>query len=140
MTDLQTPPSRGRLGTGILIAVLLASLAIFGAGLLFILMGGPDPLVEAGDRFMTALRDGNYAQAYRQTAPNLQRGLGSVEGLRAAVVGYRPTDWRWAEPAIPDSEGFLEGAATFPVDPVGSAELRFRKIDGQWRVTEFELN
>jgi len=140
VTDLHPTPPRRRFGPGKIILVVLAGLAVFGVALFFILKGALGPLVEAGDGFMGALHDGDYVQAYARAAPDLQRRLGSAEGLRAVVVGYRPISWSWSQRSVRNGDGFLEGSATYPANNNGSAELRLRQIDGQWRVTAFELN
>ena len=139
MTDLG-PMGRRRFGPRKVIAAILVGLAIFGVGLFFILRSALGPLVESGDAFMGALRDGDYQLAYAQTAPELQRTLGSTEGLSVTVTDYRPSSWSWSQRSVRNGTGYLSGSVTYRAGNHGTAELRLMKVDGAWRVAAFRLN
>jgi hypothetical protein len=130
---------RRRLGLKIAIAVIFG-LAVLGTALFFILKGALGPLVETGDGFMGALRDGNYMQAYMQATPDLQRALGSPEGLGATVANYRPASWSWSQRSVRNGYGYLSGSVTYRAGNEGTAELRMTQVDGQWHITSFQLN
>src|SRR5689334_14305281 len=112
MTDLH-PTARRRFGPGKVIALVLGGLAILGVTLFFILRSALGPLVESGDAFMGALRDGDYVQAYSQTAPELQRSLGSAEGLSVTVTDYRPASWSWSQRSVRNGTGYLSGSVHY---------------------------
>jgi len=140
MTDLHpSMQPRRRLGLKIAIAVIVG-LAVLGTALFVILKGALGPLVESGDGFMGALRDGNYMQAYSQATPDLQQALGSPEGLGATVAIYRPASWSWSQRSVRNGGGYLTGNVTYRTGNSGTASLRFIQVDGQWRVTAFQLN
>lgn len=140
MTDFHSSPRRRRFGPGKIILVVLAGLSVLGISLFFILKGALGPLVEAGDGFMGALRDGNYQQAYVQAAPELRQALGGAEGLSATATNYRPSSWSWSQRSIRNGTGYLSGSVTYRAGNNGTVELRLTKVNDAWRVTAFRLN
>lgn len=136
-----TDPSSAarRFGPGKIIAIVLAALAIFGVTLFFILKTALGPLVDAGDSFMGALRDGDYEQARTLAAPELQRMLG-IQELTATGTAYRPSTWSWSQRSDRNGTGYLSGSVTYRAGNEGTAELRLTKVDGAWRVTAFRFN
>jgi hypothetical protein len=137
MTDLR--PTARRFGPGKIIAVVLVALAIFGIALFFILKTALGPLVDAGDAFMGALRDGDYEQARTLAAPDLQRMIG-IQELSASVTAYRPASWSWSQRSDRNGTGYLSGSVTYRAGNHGTAELRLTKVDGSWRVTAYRFN
>ena len=142
MTDLD--PSlrapRRRFNPWLLVPIILGALTVFGLALLLILRSALGPVVTAGDTFMGALRDGNYAQAYAEAAPELRQALGSAGRLGATAADYRPTSWSWSQRSVRNGPGYLSGSASWRSGNAGTAELRLVEVDGQWRVTAFRLN
>jgi hypothetical protein len=140
MTDLDPTASQRRFGSRKIILVVLAGLAIFGVALFYILRSALGPVIDAGDSFMGALRDGNDSAAYAAAAPDLQRQLGSVGGMTVTIDNYRPSQWSWSTRSLVNGVGDLSGNVTYQSGNRGTAELRFGKVDGAWRVTSFRFN
>ena len=141
MTDLHPtmkPPRR--FGPLKIIAIVLAGFAILGIALFFILKSALGPVTEAGDAYMGAMRDGNYAQVYALSAPSLQQELGSAGQISGQMGRYRPSTWSWSSRSVQNGYGRLAGSVTYQSGNNGTAELNLSKVDGQWRVTGFRLN
>jgi hypothetical protein len=131
---------RRRFNPWLLVPIILAAFAVFGVALFLILRSALGPVVTAGDAFMGALRDGNYAQAYAEAAPDLQQALGGAERLSGTAPTYRPSSWSWSQRSVRNGTGYLSGTVTYRAGNGGTAELRLAKVDGQWRVSAFRLN
>lgn len=140
MTDLSSTTPRRRFGLKKILLLVVGGLVIFGVGLFLILRSALGPVTEAGDGFMSALRDRNEAQAYTLAAPALQQELGSAERMAATVGAYRPSEWSWSSRSVRNNDGRLSGSVTYQGGRTGTAELALVHADGQWRVTGFRLN
>ena len=140
MTDIvePAPRPRRRIWPWILAGVL--AFAVLIAVLFTFVFALTQPVVDRGDAFMSALRGGDYEQAYSLSTPELQRELGSAENLATTIGAYRPTDWSWSGRSIRNGIGQVEGSATYQSGTRGSAHLVFEKVGEEWRVAGFSLN
>jgi uncharacterized protein DUF4864 len=141
MTDkpyLHDPRLRRRRNLRIALLVAVA-LALFVAVLLFFVMTLTRPVVDVGDRFMTALKEGDFPRAYALATPALQRELGSAEDFAKRAGPERPASWSWSSRSIRNDTGRVSGAYTARDGRPSRAELVFHWVDGEWRVTAFRL-
>jgi hypothetical protein len=97
------------------------------------------PVVTAGDSFMNALKAGNYSAAFNLCTPDLQQQVGDANGLQAAMSVKQPTSWSWSSKSINNGLGSLEGSASFADGSKGTANLEFRQIGGDWKVSYANL-
>lgn len=141
MTDkpyLHDPRLRRRRNLRIAL-IVVGSLALFVAVLAFGVMTLTRPVVDAGDTFMTALKQGDFPRAYALAAPELQRELGSAQDLAKRAEPERPASWGWSSRSIRNATGRVSGGYTRLDGVPRRAELVMRKVDGEWRVTAFRL-
>ena len=105
-------------------------------GLVFALT---QPLADAGDAFMAALRDERYDVAFALCTPALQREVGSPQGLerRARSGNLRPTTWLFHRRKGNIGTGRLEGSAALAGGRRAQVRLLFEQVDGNWKVSAF---
>ncbi len=124
------------LGLGGLVAVvaLFVGALILGIGTL------TQPVVSSGDRFMTTLQTGDYAQAYALCTPALQQQLGGVHQLITLVQNHQPGHWNWTNRSIRNGVGNLDGALTYADGTAGTVQLTLQQVSGAWDIAAFRLN
>lgn len=132
-------PRRRRIRPWHIVLIALGGMALFGAVLWMILSWALGPLVEGGDAFMRALKEGDHRRAYALAAPALQRELGDAGRLGASFAGRRLTDWRWSQRSIRNGAGYLSGRAYYEGPATGYVSLDLREVDGQWRVVGYRF-
>lgn len=123
---------------GVLGVVVLGCGLLIGGGVFALFQVGA-PVREAGNTFMQALSDGEYADAYAMCAPALQRELGSAEALGSALenAGARPQSWNITSFNIENSAGRLEGTVETEGGTLPLAIELFN--DDTWRITSFDF-
>ena len=125
-------------GWGIVLALIaiIATLAILGGAL------DTWEVVKAGDRFMEALKDGDYDAALDACSPALQSYLGGAEELKRTIVDekLRPSDWRFDSRTQAGDQGALAGTVTMVNDVRGTVTLELRRFGGEGRIVHFELS
>jgi hypothetical protein len=121
-----------------LIGVL--GVALLAAGIFFLVVSLTRPAVDAADAFMTALRDGDFGRASRQSTPALQRETGGGEGLARGIGVYRPASWSWSQRSIRNGIGRVSGSVTYQNGANGSVRLTMSQIDDNWRVEGYSFN
>lgn len=126
---------------GVVLLLLVLCGVLFGGGILA-LMGATQPVVDASDKFMTALRDNNFTGAYDMCAPSLQSELGDAAGLEAFVKdgGRQPATWNFTSRSINNDEGVVEGTATFAGGATGTARVVLSKVGNDWKISGLTLN
>lgn len=139
MEKLQTMSTRNKIvmGCGTLL-LLLALCLIVAGGSALVLTGG---VTDAGNAFMSALRDGDYDTAYTLASPTLQADLGSADALQGGIERGQviPTDWSFSSRNRNNNEGDLSGSVTFASGSDGRVALRLVRIDSEWRVEAIDL-
>ena len=143
MTDMgANPPPRmsQRLRPWHIVLIVIGGVAVLGLLLYFILSRALGPLVDSGDRFMGALRDGNFAAAHALATPELQREVGDPQGWGATIGRYQPAEWSWSQRSVRNGVGRLEGSVTYRGGNNGRALLRLQQVNGEWRVAAYSLN
>lgn len=123
---------------GAAIFILVVS---FIGGLWYVLSILLEPVVTAGDGFMTALKEEEFHQAYNLCTPELQAVLGNSPRLRTEILEQKlqPYQWRWRNRSLEGNRGYLSGWVTFADGRDGEVSLSLLEIDGEWRVGGFEL-
>ena len=135
---LADPARRVRLwilGLGGLALIVVA----FVAGLLWLTTTLTQPVVTAGDAFLTAVQTGHDAAAYALCTPALQQQLGGAPGLTRLVAAARPGHWAWSSRALRNGLGLLDGAVTFADGRAGTVHLTLQQVAGAWRVAALNL-
>ena len=132
------PKRRRRVWLFILIGVV--AVAALAAAIFFLVISLTRPVVDAADAFMTALKDGDFGRAARQTTPALQRETGGAEGFARGIGVYRPATWSWSQRSIRNGIGRVSGSVTYQNGANGSVRLTMRQIDDRWRVEGYSFN
>ena len=146
-TPIITAPPPAKSGSGKKIAlivggVLLGSLLLCGIlfGSLFAgVMGLTQPAVDAGDKFMVALRDGDYDRAFELSTPSLQEEVGDPERLRDTLQSKQPTKWSFTSRNIQNDLATLRGTTTYANNESGQVEMELRKVGNDWKVSFINL-
>jgi hypothetical protein len=111
----------------IVLGAFAALVVIFIAVLLLIIGAFTQPVVTAGDEFMTALKTRDFTKAYALCTSDLQREIGSVSGMVALVQDQahdrRPSNWNWMGRSLRNGVGQLDGTLTFSDGKPGRAHL-----------------
>ena len=136
------PPPRGRsplLIIGIIVLALVLICGIGGALLVGGVINATQPVANAGDAFMAALRDGDYNKAYDLSAPALQQEVGNAEGLQAALGTNRVASWSFTSRNISNNQGSLEGTTTYTDGSTGTVTMALTQVGNDWKVSAVSL-
>lgn len=136
------PPPRGRsplLVIGIIVLALVLICGIGGALLVGGLINATQPVANAGDAFMAALRDGDYNRAYDMSAPALQQDAGDAEGLQAALGTKPVASWSFTSRNISNNQGSLEGTTTYTDGSTGTVTMALIQVGNDWKVSGVSL-
>jgi len=118
----------------------LAAVIIIGISAIVLLVNAlTQPVVTAGDNFMTALKTGNYAQAYDLCSPGLQKKLGSVSGLATVEQNRRPAQWNWTGRSIRNGVGELDGTMPYADGEPGTVQLLLTQVGNDWKIDGFYI-
>ncbi len=128
------------IGCGALLLLCAAAGAIIGGLSIGGAMVLSQPIMDTGDAFMGALRDGDYATAYALASPQLQRELVNAQALQFMVERERvkPLRWSFSSRSIVNDTGVLEGSASMSGGE-GTARLTLVKVGDAWRVRSVNL-
>jgi hypothetical protein len=128
------------IGCGVVaVLCICAFIAVFALGL-----GGAlaltQPAADTGEAFMTALKNGDYAGAYKLCAPSLQRELGSAQRLQQLIEGgrARPTQWAFTSRDVNNDRAALTGTVTM-IGGEGTVALSLINTGGEWKIVAFDL-
>ena len=99
------------------------------------------PVVDASERFMVALRDGNYQQAYDMCTPTLQTELSDAAGLEEMITASnrKPSTWSFTSRNINNDRGEVSGTATFADNTAGTVSIVLTKSGNDWKIEGFNL-
>jgi hypothetical protein len=132
----------------IIVAVVLV-LCICCVGIVIVvgLMGGltalglTQPAADAGEAFMTALKDNDFDKAYNLCTPALQRELQNARALETRVKNgkVQPTQWSFSSRNISGDQAQLDGSVTFVGNKEGTVRLTLTQVGGEWKVVGFNL-
>ena len=104
--------------------------------------GLTEPAATAVESFMTALKNGDYAQAYALCAPSLQQEVGTPRGLQVAITNAKaqPKQWTFTSRNVSGDEGQLDGTATFASGREGTVRIVVQKVGNEWKVSGYNWN
>jgi hypothetical protein len=121
--------------------VIVGLLVVIGGGTVFGVLSVTQPAADAGESFMTALKNGNYADAYALCSPALQRSLVNTQGLQRMVQSGKaqPTQWSFNSRKIDSDVATLTGDATL-TSGAGTVRLTLVKVGDAWKIDAFSLN
>ena len=123
---------------GVLLGLLLLC-GILSVTLFAGVFGLTQPAADAGDRFMAALRDGNYDRAFELSTPSLQEEVGGAQALREALESKQPTKWSFTFRDIENDLATLRGTTTYANNEPGEVEMELRKVGNDWLVSFINL-
>jgi hypothetical protein len=119
----------------LLVCILIAVVAAAGG------IVGTQPVADAGNAFLNALKQSNYDQAYSLCSPELQTKLGSAQQLKATVEQGKaqPVSWSFNSRSMSGNSGDLEGSVTMIGGVKGTVTLSLVKSGGAWKIIGFNL-
>lgn len=121
---------------------MLALLLLCGVGgvLLFnTVMSATQPVVNAGEAYMMALRDGDYTRAFEMSDSALQQEVGDAEGLQAALSQRQLSGWSFTSRAINNAQGTLSGTTTYTNGETGTVDMTLTQVGNDWKVAGINL-
>ena len=127
----------GGVGCGVLVLLCIAFAAIAA----MVGVGATQPLADAGDKFMNALKAGNYPQAFSTCAPELQQKLGNAGALKNLIENgqVQPVSWNYNSRQANNDEGLLEGTVTMKGNRQGTLRIELVQKGNNWQVIGFNL-
>lgn len=123
----------------LLVCGCIGSVLAFGGAIFGGVMAATQPMTDAGDRFMTALRDGNYDSAYNMCTPSLQSEFGDVATFESRVQNSRPTTWTFNSRNISNDQGQLDGSATLANGSEADLRLVLRNVSNSWKIEGVQI-
>jgi hypothetical protein len=125
------------IGIGVVFLLVVACTAALVGGV----MGATQPLADSGERFMTALKDGDYRKAYEMASPGLQKELQDPAGLERIVKGgnVQPATWSFSSRNISGDQGELKGTTTLTGGRPGEVAVVLGKVGSDWKITGFRI-
>ena len=102
-------------------------------------MNATQPVVEAGEVYLTALRDGDYTRAYDMSASALQQEVGDAEGLQVLMAERQLATWSITSRSINNSQGNLSGTTTYTNGETGTVEMALTQVGNEWKVSGLSL-
>lgn len=135
-------PPRGRspllIIGGIVLALVLLCVV---AGVLLVggVLNATQPVADAGDAYMAALRDGDYSKAFDLSTSAVQQEVGDAEGLQAGLGGRQLASWIFTSRNISNGQGSLSGTATYTNGESGTVEMVLNQVGNDWKVAGLTL-
>ncbi len=102
-------------------------------------MNATQPVVNAGEAYMTALRDGNYTRAFEMSDSALQQEVGDAEGLQAALGERQLASWSFTSRAINNAQGTLSGTTSYTNGETGTVDMVLTQAGNDWKVSGITL-
>jgi hypothetical protein len=128
------------IGVG-LVGLAIISCVIFAGGLFAGIMGATQPVVDASDAFLTALKDGNYDRAYALSSPSLQGELQNPQGFQRVLrVNRLPLkSWTFTNRSINNQQGQVAGNGELDDGRTVTIQLQLQLTGGEWKVSAFNF-
>ena len=118
---------------------LLILVGLVLGGLVFLGTLYTQPITTAGDRFLEALRDGDFAQAYALCNSTLQETLGDAHQLAQQAQTTRPATWQLRLPREDSGAAELTGHATLANGGAAQIFLGLEQVGDTWKINHFEI-
>ena len=86
---------------------------------------------DAGDAFMTALRDGDVVTSWNMLTTEVQTEIGDIASWQDFVIPRNFSEWKFSNTQVENNVAQLDGEATLGADSY-SVVLVFQKVDDYW--------
>jgi hypothetical protein len=86
---------------------------------------------DAGDAFMTALRDGDVVTSWNMLTTEVQTEIGDIASWQDFVIPRNFSEWKFSNTQVENDVAQLDGEATLGADSY-SIVLVFQKVDDYW--------
>jgi hypothetical protein len=128
------------IGVG-LVGLAIVSCVIFAGGLFATIMGATQPVVDASDSFLNALKDGNYERAYALSSPSLQQELQNPQGFQRILgINRLPLkSWTYTNRSINNQQGQVVGNGELDDGRTVAITLQLVQTGGEWKVSSFNF-
>jgi hypothetical protein len=125
---------------GAVLVLIVLCVVVLGGGIAAIFQA-TQPVADASEKFMVALRDGNYQQAYDMCTPTLQSELSDASGLENMITSAnrKPATWSFTSRNINNDRGEVGGTATFADNTAGTVSIVLMKSGNDWKIEGFNL-
>jgi hypothetical protein len=97
------------------------------------------PVADAGDAYMSALRDSDFNKAFSLSSQSLQQEAGNAQGLQTALAAKQPQSWTFTSRNINNNQGTLSGNATYKDGSTGTVDLVLVKEGNDWKVAGISM-
>lgn len=124
---------------GGVIVLCVVGIIVFAGSIFGGVMALTQPVVDAGDSYMSALRDGDYGRAFELSAPSLQDEVGNAAGLEDALGFKQPASWTFTSRSIRNGEGRVSGDTKYKAGDSGTVEIILTQINNEWKVLGISL-
>jgi hypothetical protein len=122
------------------IVLLLLIVCVVGVGLLVtFVFNQTQPVVNAGDAFMSALRDGNYDKAFDLCTTSVQQEVTDAKGLEDVFSSFQPASWNFTSRSIDNNVGKLDGTVSYKKGDTGSVHIETEKVGEAWKISQAQL-
>jgi hypothetical protein len=116
--------------------VMAASLVLSACGPLAEL----GPMGDAGEAFMTALKNGDWAASYNMLSPSLQQQLGTADEWAAAWgQAEKPVSWTFNSKSVENNTGKLEGTTNWDTGQQTKCILTLVKEGDNWKIIGYDF-
>jgi hypothetical protein len=128
-----------------LLSVLVILIVLGGIGYVAFISGSnylaEQGAKDAGDAYLQALKDGDFAAAYNLSAPTLQAQFGNPAGVQSnfAERAFFPEEWNIHDTSLEDDLGTLQASVSLTNGQRTGITLDLSKIEGDWRISRVEL-
>lgn len=137
----------------ILTCLAIAVIACIVLGVIAMVVAGPaitsifnatTALVDTSTKFMTALKDQKYDQAYALISSDQQTNFGgSADGLKQLIEGNnwgKPASWNFTSFNMNNNDGVVGGDVTFSGDAnKKTLQIVLRKVNDTWNVSGLSI-
>jgi len=98
------------------------------------------PLGDAGDAFLSALKNGDAAAAFLMLSSDLQEEVGGRDAWVAAwSQGEMPESWNFTSRRIENNIGYLEGSMRWDNGQETRCNLALRNESGTWLIIGYDF-
>ena len=86
---------------------------------------------DAGEAFMTAMRDGDVVTSWNMLTTEVQTEVGDIASWQNFVIPRNFSEWKFSNTQVENNVAQLDGEATLGADSY-SIVLVFQKVDDYW--------
>jgi hypothetical protein len=122
--------------------IVLALILLCGGGavLLFTgVMNATQPIANAGEAYMSALRAGDYNKAFELSSTSLKQIAGDANGLQTALGSKQVSSWSFTGRSMNNGQGALSGTTTYADGSTGTVDMALTQEGNDWKVSGINL-